>query len=133
MERAARRHSAFGLSFCGAGAFPSPGRATVLWSGLTGDWRALGDLAQTVAAGAGRAGVPPPDAGRRYRPHLTLARCRAPADVSPVIAGLDGYAGPAWQAEAIHVIRSHLNDGAAGTPRYETLQTYRLPVARRSA
>ena len=135
MERAARRHPAFGLSFSGAGAFPSAGRATVLWSGLAGDRRALGELAQTVAAGARRAGVPPPDAGRRYHPHLTLARCRTPADVSPVIAGLEGYTGPAWHAAAIHVIRSHFNGGAPGTtgytPRYETLQTYRLRVARR--
>jgi 2'-5' RNA ligase len=132
MERAARRHLAFGLSFAGAGAFPSPGRATVLWSGLAGDRRALGELAQTVAAGAGRAGVPPPDAGRRYRPHLTLARCRAPADVSQVIAGLDGYAGPAWQAAEMHLIRSHLGVGASGTPRYETLETYPLQAAKRS-
>ena len=131
LERAARRHAAFGLSFRGAGAFPSPRRATVLWTGLAGDRRALGELAQTVAAGAGRAGVPPPDAGRRYRPHLTLARCRAPADLSPVISGLDGYEGPAWQAEAIHLIRSHLNEGASGVPRYETLQTYRLQAAKR--
>jgi 2'-5' RNA ligase len=132
MERAARRHSAFGLSFAGAGAFPSPGRATVLWSGLAGDRRALGKLAQTVAAGAGRAGVPPPDAGRRYRPHLTLARCRTPADVSPVIAGLHGYAGPVWQAAEIHLIRSHLGAGASGTPTHETLETYRLQAAKRS-
>src|SRR5580692_1719472 len=35
LERAARRHRAFGLSFAGAGAFPSPARANVLWSGLS--------------------------------------------------------------------------------------------------
>ena len=28
-------------------------------------------------------GAPPPDEGRRYRPHITLARCREPADASP--------------------------------------------------
>ncbi len=126
MERAARRHATFPLSFAGAGAFPSPGRANVLWSGLTGDRRALGELAQSVSAGAGRAGIPPPDAGRRYRPHLTLARCRAPADVSQVIAGLEGYSGPPWTAEAMHVIRSHLGDGPSGSPRYETVESYRL-------
>ncbi len=130
LERGARRHAAFGLCFRGAGAFPSPRRATVLWTGLAGDRRALGELAQTVGAGARRAGVPPPDAGRHYRPHLTLARCRVPADLSPVISGLDGYESPAWQAEAIHLIRSHLNEGASGVPRYETLQTYRLQAAK---
>jgi 2'-5' RNA ligase len=124
MERAARRHLAFPLSFNGAGAFPAPGRANVLWSGLAGDRRALGALAQTVAAGAGRAGVPPPDAGRRYRPHLTLARSRAPVDVSPLVDGLSGYCGPSWTPEAVHVIRSHLGAGAGGTPRYETLAAH---------
>ena len=41
--------------------------------------RPLAALAASVAAGARRAGAPPPDEGRRYRPHLTLARCREPA------------------------------------------------------
>jgi RNA 2',3'-cyclic 3'-phosphodiesterase len=124
MERAARRHLAFALSFSGAGAFPAPGRANVLWTGLAGDRRALGALAQTVAAGAGRAGVPPPDAGRRYRPHLTLARSRAPVDVSPLVGGLSGYSGPSWAPEAVHVIRSHLGAGEGSAPRYETLAAY---------
>lgn len=126
MERAARRHLAFSLSFTGAGAFPAPGRANVLWSGLAGDRRALGALAQTVAAGAGRAGVPPPDAGRRYRPHVTLARSRAPVDMSPLVEALSGYRGPSWTPEAVHVIRSHLGASPEGTPRYETLAAFPL-------
>jgi 2'-5' RNA ligase len=133
MERGARRHATFGLSFAGAGAFPSPNRASVLWSGLAGNRRALGELAQTVAAGAGRAGVPPPDAGRRYRAHLTLARSREPADVSGAVTELNTYAGPVWQAEAIHVIRSYLGGGARGGPRYETLQRYPMRAAERSS
>jgi len=74
LERAARRHDPFSLSLADAGAFPSAARANVLWSGLAGDRRALGDLAASVGAAARRAGAPPPDAGRRFRPHLTLAR-----------------------------------------------------------
>jgi 2'-5' RNA ligase len=130
MERGARRHLAFSLSFSGAGAFPVPGRANVLWSGLAGDRRALGALAQTVAAGAGRAGAPPPDAGRRYRPHLTLARSRAPVDMSPLIESLSGYSGPSWTAQAVHVIHSHLGASADGAPRYETLASYPLSPPR---
>ncbi len=45
LERAARRHLTFGLSLASAGAFPSPARANVLWSGLSGDRKALGELA----------------------------------------------------------------------------------------
>jgi len=122
LERAARRHLAFGLSLASAGAFPSPARANVLWAGVSGDRKALGELAMSVGAGARRAGAPPPDEGRRYRPHVTLARCRIPADVRSVVAELSGYQGPAWTAGEIHLIRSTLG----GQARYETLGTWSL-------
>ncbi len=122
LERAARRHQPFTLNLAGAGAFPGPARANVLWSGLSGDRRALGDLAASVTAAARRAGAAPPDSGRRYRPHLTLARCRAPADVRTIVAGLEGYQGPQWTTEEIYLIRSLLG----GHPRYETLGHWKL-------
>src|SRR3984957_12167292 len=97
LERAARRHLPFSLNLASAGAFPSPARANVLWSGLSGDRKALGELAMSVSAGARRAGAGTgtraPDEGRRYRPHVTLARCRVPADVRQVVAELSGYQG----------------------------------------
>jgi 2'-5' RNA ligase len=122
LERAARRHLVFGLSLAGAGAFPSQARANVLWSGLAGDRKALGELAMSVSAGARRAGAPPPDEGRRYRPHVTLARCRMPADVRSIVDDLSGYQGPAWAVEEIYLIRSTLD----GQPRYEALGTWKL-------
>ena len=122
LERAARNHHQIQLAFAGAGAFPAPDRANVLWSGLAGDRRALGELAMSVSAGARRAGAPPPDAGRRFRPHVTLARCRVPADVRSIVAGLSGYQGPAWAAEEIYLIRSTLDR----QPRYETVETWKL-------
>jgi len=125
LERAARRHKALRLSLRGAGAFPSPRRANVLWTGLAGDRKALGELAATVGAAARRAGAAPPDAGRGFRPHLTLARCRAPADVGPIVADLEDYAGPSWLAEEIYLIRSR----PTGLPRFETLGTYKLSPA----
>ena len=122
LERAARRHSSFGLGLAGAGAFPSAARANVLWIGLAGDRRALADLAASVSAGARRAGAAPPDSGRKYRPHLTLARCRAPADVRPIVASLEAYQGTPWTAEEIYLIRSR----PGGQPRYETLGSWKL-------
>ncbi len=122
LERGARRHGALRLSMRGAGAFPSPGRANVLWSGLAGDRKALGDLADTVTAAARRAGSPSPDVSARFRPHLTLARCRAPVNVAQIVADLEGYGGPSWRAEEIYLIRSRPND----VPRFETLGTYKL-------
>lgn len=122
LERAARRHQQFSLAFAGAGAFPGAGRANVLWTGLSGDRRALADLAASVSAGATRAGAEPPDKGRRFKPHLTLARCRAPVDVRTIVARLDGYQGQPWTAEEIFLIHSRLG----GRPRYETLGCWPL-------
>jgi RNA 2',3'-cyclic 3'-phosphodiesterase len=122
LERAAGRHPELGLSLAGAGAFPGAARANVLWCGLSGDRKGLGELALSVSAGARRAGTPPPDEGRRYRPHVTLARCRVPADVSAVTGELDGYQGPAWTAAEICLIRSI----PGGQPRYETVEAWKL-------
>jgi RNA 2',3'-cyclic 3'-phosphodiesterase len=117
LKRAAERHPRLSLALGGAGAFPAAARARVLWTGIKGDLDGLGRLAQTVAAGARRAGVPPATEGRRYEPHLTLARCRAPADVQTLVATLAGFAGTPWTAGEIYLIRSRLQD----QPRYETL------------
>ena len=122
LERAARRHLVFGLSLAGAGAFPSRARANVLWSGLSGDRKALRDLAMSVSAGARRAGAPPPDA-RRYRPHVTLARSRMPADVRSIVGDLSGHQGPTWDVEEIYLIRSTLG---GQEPRYEAVGTWKL-------
>jgi RNA 2',3'-cyclic 3'-phosphodiesterase len=124
LERAARRHHAFRLAFSGAGAFPAAARANVLWSGLSGDRGALAHLAESVAAGASRAGAPPPDKGRRFQPHLTLARCRMPADVTELVAALAGYQGSPWTADRIHLVHSRL--GATDQPRYATLGSWPL-------
>jgi 2'-5' RNA ligase len=123
LSRAARRHQPFGLRIAGGGAFPGPARATVLWGGIAGDRQALGELAMSVAAGARRAGALPADEGRRYRPHVTLARCRVPADLRQVVAELSAYTGPAWTAGEIRLIRSTLG---GGQPRYETMGTWNL-------
>ena len=124
LERAAGRHCAFSLSVAGAGAFANPVRANVLWSGMSGDRPALADLAETVSAAAARVGIgaTPPDAHRRFTPHLTLARCRAPVDVREIVAILGRYRGPGWTVEEIYLIRSTLD----GQPRYESLETWKL-------
>ena len=126
LERAAHRHPGLSLSFGAGGAFPAPRRAQVFWTGIHGDRRALEALARSVAAGARRAGAPSADEGRRFRPHLTLARCRAPADVGPLVEALAGYAGAPWTAGEIHLIRSHLPTEAGGQPRYEVAGTWPL-------
>lgn len=135
LARAAGRHQPQELRIGAGGAFPSQRRARVLIARVDGDQAALGALAASVAAGARRAGAPTPDEGRRYRPHLTLARCRPPVDVGAIVDALGEFAGVAWPAREIHLIRSHgVTRGddppeppAKGPrPRYETLATWPL-------
>jgi 2'-5' RNA ligase len=122
LERAARRHPTLSLSLSGAGAFPVASRARVLWTGIEGDRRGLGQLAASVAAGARRAGAPPANGGRGYQPHLTLARCRAPADVRSLVGTLGSFAGTPWVATEVHLIHSRLE----AHPRYEVIGTWPL-------
>ena len=70
----------------------------------------------------GRAGAPPASEGRRYEPHLTLARCRVPADVRTLVATLADFTGTPWTASEIYLIRSRPQD----EPRYETIGTWPL-------
>jgi 2'-5' RNA ligase len=117
LERAARRHPSLSLSLSGAGAFPGAGRARVLWTGIQGDRHGLGQLAASAGAGARRAGG--------YQPHLTLARCRAPADVHSLVGALGSFAGTPWVATEIHLIHSRLG----AHPRYEVIGTWPLRSA----
>lgn len=123
LERAAHRHPVLSLSFGPGGAFPAAARARVLWAGIRGDDVALTALARSVAAGSRRAGAAPPDEGKKFKPHITLARCRPPADVKALVASLGSYAGTPWAAAEIHLIRSCLG---SGPPRYETAGTWPL-------
>ncbi|TIC85020.1 RNA 2',3'-cyclic phosphodiesterase [Nocardioides sp. GY 10113] len=59
--------------------------------------------------------------GQRFRPHLTVARLRHPADTSNWVRLLETYSGPEWPVYEVAVIASHLGEGAAGRPRYEVL------------
>ncbi|HUD35624.1 MAG TPA: RNA 2',3'-cyclic phosphodiesterase [Streptosporangiaceae bacterium] len=128
LERAASRHPGRELRIGRGGAFPAASRARVLIARVDGapaDLAGLAALAASVAAGARRAGAPPPDEGRQYRPHLTLARCRQPTDVSDLILALPGEpAEPAepWPATEIHLIKSQLGPH----PTYTTLATWPL-------
>jgi 2'-5' RNA ligase len=121
LERAAHRHPAQQLAVTGAGAFPRPNRASVLWAGIEAG-PGLAPLAASVAAGARRARAPPPDEGRRFRAHLTLARCRQRADVSALTAVLAGFTGASWTAAEIRLIHSK----PGGEPRYSDLGRWSL-------
>ena len=118
LERAAARHPARELAFTGVGAFPRPVAARVLWTGVEADLRRLAE--SCVAAGR-RAGVDIDDS-KRFHLHLTVARARDPLDIRPLIDRLRAYAGTAWTADEVLLIRSH----PGPRPRYETLHRWPL-------
>jgi 2'-5' RNA ligase len=107
------------------GGFPSQARGRVLVAHIEGEQPALAGLsalAASVAAGARRAGAPPPDEGRKYRPHLTLARSRQPAHLGGLVEALALVPGRPWSPAEIHLIRSQLGP----RPAYQTLATWPL-------
>jgi 2'-5' RNA ligase len=114
--REASRHLSHDVRIGRGGAFPSARRARVLCAHVEGERQAmtgLSALAASVAAAARRAGAPPPDEARRYRPHLTLARCRQPTDLA-LTGSMSAFASSAWTI-AVRLVRS-----LGPQPRYET-------------
>lgn len=130
MERvgeAAARRSRFAVGVAGGGAFPDVAAARVVWAGL-----AVGGVGRTelerLAAGCRTAMSTSGAAvdGQRFRPHLTVARTRHPHDVSNWVRLLDAYRGPAWVADEVELIASHLGEGPRKRPRHEVLAAYAL-------
>jgi RNA 2',3'-cyclic 3'-phosphodiesterase len=94
LERAAGRHPSRELAFAGAGAFPRASAAHTLWTGIPTDLRRLSD---SCVAAARREGIDMSHA-QRFHPHLTVARCRAPLDLRPIVDALATYEGTPWTA-----------------------------------
>ncbi|MEU1211842.1 RNA 2',3'-cyclic phosphodiesterase [Streptomyces sp. NPDC005790] len=123
LERAAHRTEPFPLSIHGGGRFD--GRA--LWAGAEGGTDTLRLLAQRAHAAARKAGIPM-EQHRHHTPHLTLARSRVPADLTPYTAVLEGFEGMRWEAAELTLVRSDLPvDGVPGEqPRYEVVRAWPL-------
>lgn len=107
------------------GTFGRPPR--VLWAGLGGDTATLERLNALIEGACREAGLPPD--GRKFSPHLTLARMDASRRFDP--AALDALrpwklAGRGWTADRAIFMRSRLT--SAG-PRYEPLTVCRLGTA----
>jgi 2'-5' RNA ligase len=96
----------------GAGAFPSARRARVVWIGCSEGRDLLTALAAEVARLLEPLGYAPEQ--RAFHPHLTLARCRAPADVRGALSDLESCDyGPAWTVSEVVLYESRLRrDGA---------------------
>ena len=129
LELAARGHPAASLRLRGGSAFPSAARAGVVTAVVTTVPRPTGrrpwpPWPSPWRTRPGRP-APPPAGDPPFRPHLTLARLRPSANVSPLLAGLAGLAVGPWRAADIRLIRSHLG-GPSGPPRYAELARWPL-------
>ena len=120
------------LQLRGAGAFPDPGAARVVWAAVADTSSCTGDTAGSLAAWAKALRALASHAGARvdgtrFSPHVTLARAvggRHPA--GPLVQVLDTLSTSAWTAKQVHLVRSYLGQGPRGTPRYEVRHTWEL-------
>jgi RNA 2',3'-cyclic 3'-phosphodiesterase len=121
----ATRFTAETVSIAGAGAFPNPYKARVLWAGVheqvDGGLRTLATGIRHACSGAGAA----PEGGP-FHPHITLARLRRPVEATRWLRVLDLYAGPAWTAGEVTLVASHLGEGRGNRPRYEEVASFPL-------
>ncbi len=112
-------HAPVTLSVGGLGAFPSAGRARVLWAGLDDPEDGLGALVADLESGLVgefRAEV------RRFHPHVTVARSEPPLRLPEAYAETSFVSSP-FVAERVVLYRSHLE---GRTTRYEPLRTFSL-------
>jgi len=125
LERAAGRRKPVRTAIHGGGAFPHVSGARVVWAGLDLDEQDRLELRRTaegVRAAANRAGAAVD--GQRFRPHLTVARCGRPTEVTDWVRLLDAYRGPEFTVEAFSLVASYLGEGPRGRPRYEVLADF---------
>jgi 2'-5' RNA ligase len=124
LERAAHKRAPMTLRLAGGGAFPNAAEARVLYTAVHGDRTELSRLATGARAAANKAGIEV--AGRKFTPHLTLARLRRPLDVTKWLRIFDGYAGPEWTADRIELISSRLGQGPDRGAAYDTVGEWPL-------
>lgn len=93
------------VRLAGAGAFPSPRRASVLWVGVAEGTEALGRVAEAVEAACAAAGLAPEE--RPFHAHLTIARVNGSRDLRPLVAALgDEPVGPPFAVREVVLMAS---------------------------
>ena len=116
----AARTAPFTVGVGGAGAFPNPDAAKVLWLGVTEGGRQLAELAIRCGNAATGCGIEVD--GGRFRPHVTLARANGER-VLRWLQVLDAIGPQAWPVTQFRLVRSQLLPGGSG---YRTVGEYGL-------
>lgn len=120
LNAVAARTRPFAVTVAGAGAFPHPDAAKVLWLGVSQGATELGELATRCHHAASSSGIEVD--GARFRPHLTVARANG-VRVLRWLEFLDTLEPQAWQVTSFRLVRSLKLPGGAG---YQTRGEYAL-------
>jgi 2'-5' RNA ligase len=106
----------FDIRIGGFGSFASKGLVRTLWAGVEKS-EALGRLQAKVETACQRAGLPPE--GRKFHPHVTLARCRDIREelTRGFLAACDGFHGDTVRVDGFTLYSSRLgHEGSVYTP-----------------
>lgn len=113
----------FDIEVGGIGGFPSPENPQQLWLGVRKGAAELEKLAGKAAQAAKNAGFPPGE-GRKFKAHLTLARARERAPLSPELAAALGrQPALAWRCRSLAFVKSELTPKG---PIYTKIGEYAL-------
>lgn len=118
VERASGSTSPFQVTIGGAGCFPSVKSPRVLWVGLAEMPGELLKLHKQIEDSLAREGFP--REAKRFSPHLTIARLRAPRNAAQLAEALieAGFEPDSFEAREVIVMRSDLNPaGSIYTPQ----------------
>lgn len=119
LARSVEGFAPFALRLKGLGTFPTLSRPRVLWVGID-ESRELAQLHSAIGRETARLGFSP--GGRRFRPHLTLARFRSPRGSEALQSRIDAshdWDNLSFDVDAVHLFRSDLKPtGAVYTKLY---------------
>ena len=110
LERSFSGFGAFDLRIKGMGAFPKVSDPRVVWMGLD-DSSALMRAAETVRKTVDELGLDYD--GKRFSPHVTVARVSGSADVADIIASNRDTLFSEFRVTAVNVMKSELGQGGA--------------------
>ncbi len=118
---AAGRFEPFEVRLEGLGAFPTPSRPRVIWSGLVApNMKPLMDLRAEIVNAVSVAGYPPDDL--RFHPHITLGRIksgqRGPRDFPRLLERYQSWSAGSFEVVDVITFTSILGPGG---PKYTSI------------
>jgi len=111
LQAALKAFPAFEIAVRGMGAFPSLGRANVIWAGIEDPSGGLKRAAAVVEGVAARTRIGQPET-RPFRGHVTVGRAKAPVDARAPLSSLGQHLFGVATVDALHVYESQLGGGA---------------------